>query len=182
MVQTVAMSASILSETERESLLLARVRLMKLPPERIIDVQTAPTAALKQLLDALHGDAATVHDAVVAFSKGVNDLCDGALRKHGRVNVSAVQAAEDGFEAITNQFNLDDPVASLRALRDSRAAARRLDVTAIDEAVLARAIARQNKAFDTADRLHRELREKGVVVIDDTDGSEWTLIADDVAR
>jgi cysteinyl-tRNA synthetase len=179
MVQNVAMSPSILSEAERESLLLARVRLMKLPAERIIDVQTAPTAALKQLLDALHGDQANVHDAVVAFTKGVNELCDGALRKHGRVNVSAVQAAEEGFEALTTQFELDDPVASLRALRDSRAAARRLDVKSIDEAVRARATARQNKAFDTADRLHRELREKGVVVIDDNDGSHWTLTADD---
>lgn len=178
------MPQSILSEAERESLLIARVRLMKLPPERIVDAQTAPTAPLKHLFDALDGDAATMREAVLAFIKAVNELCDGALRKQGRVNVSAVEAAEHGFDALADRLALSmtDPVASLRALRDSRALARQLDVAAIDAAVRDRAAARQSKDFDAADRLHLELRALGVVVVDDADGSDWTLTADEQGR
>jgi len=166
----------IISEAERESLLTARVRLLRLPPERIIDVQTAPAGPLKHLFDALDGDPATVRTAVLAFIKAVNELCDGALRKQGRVNRSAVEAAEYGFDALADRFQLNttDAAAALRSLRDARAASRHLDVAAIDAQVLARATARQAKDFETADRLHRELLALGVVV-DDVDGSDWTL-------
>ena len=61
---------------------------------------------------------------------------------------------------------------------ESRAAERQLDVPAIDGAVRARATARLTRDFDTADRLHRELLALGVVVVDDGDGSDWTLTAD----
>jgi cysteinyl-tRNA synthetase len=105
-------------------------------------------------------------------------------RKHGRVNVSAVEAAEHGFEALAErlQFSINDPVASLRILRDSRAAQRQLDIPAIDAAVRARATARHTKDFDTADRLHRALLAQGVVVVDDGDGSDWTLTANEQGR
>jgi cysteinyl-tRNA synthetase len=184
MVQEGGMPQSIMSEAERASLLTARVRLMKLPPERIVHAQTAPTAPLKNLFDALDGDAQTMRAGVLAFIKAVNELCDGVLRKEGRVNVSAVEAAEHGFDALADRLalSLTDPVASLRALRDARAAARQLDVAAIDDAVRARATARQTKDFETADRLHRELRAQGVVVVDDADGSDWTLSADEAVR
>ena len=184
MMQEGAVPHFIISQAEREALLTARARLMKLPPERIIDAQTAPTAPLKQLFDALDGDAATMREAVLAFIKAVNELCDGVLRKQGRVNVSAVEAAEHGFEALADRLELsiNDPVASLRVLRDSRAAQRQLDIPAIDAAVRARATARHTRDFDTADRLHRDLLAQGVVVVDDGDGSDWTLTADEQGR
>jgi cysteinyl-tRNA synthetase len=180
MMQEGAVSHFNISEAERESLLAARVRLMKLPPERIINAQTAPAAPLKGLFDALDGDAATVREAMLAFIKGVNELCDGVLRKQGRANASAVEAAAHGFEALADRLELriNDPVTWLRVLRDSRAAERQLDIPAIDGAVRARATARLTRDFDTADRLHRELLALGVVVVDDGDGSDWTLTAD----
>lgn len=171
------MSNSVLSEAEHESLYATRKRLSDVPPERIIDVQTAPVTALR-LREALDAGVAA-HDGVLAFLKAVNELCDGALRKQGRVNLSAVQAAEEGFSLVAARFELgtDDPASYLRALRDARASALRLDVAAIEEAIRARTVARGAKDFDTADRLQRELLVQGVTLLDHASGTEWTLTA-----
>lgn len=170
------MSKPLLSDAERESLYATRKRLIDLPHERIIDVQTAPVAALK-LRQALGEAQTSARDAVLAFLKAVNELCDGVLRKHGRVNLSAVQAAEDGFGVLAEQFQLssEDPTSSLRALRDARAVERNLDVSAIEDAIGTRAAARVAKDFDTADRLQQELLARGVVLLDHTHGSDWSL-------
>lgn len=177
MVHTPAMSDAILSDAEREALLTARVRLLKLPPDRIVPAQTAPVAPLKNLFDALDGDNATVHAAVLAFIKAVNELCDSVSRKNGKANVSAVEAAQHGFEALFDRFELNntDPAAALRTIRNTRAAARGLDVAAIGATVFARSEARAAKDFETADRLHKELVAQGVVIVDDADNSDWTL-------
>lgn len=171
------MSSSILSEAEREYLYTTRKRLNDLPSERIVAVQTPPAAALTRVRTALSGESATVREAVLAFLKAVNELCDSALRKHGRVNLSAVQAAEAGFVAIADELQLgtEDPAAYLRALRDARAAERQLDVPAIEAAIRARAAARAAKDFETADRLQRELLARGVVLLDHAHGTDWTL-------
>jgi cysteinyl-tRNA synthetase len=173
-------SNPIISEAEREYLYTTRKRLDDLPPERIINVQTPPAAALTQLLSAVDGERESVRDAVLAFLKAVNELCDGALRKGGRVNLSAVQAAEEGFAALAEQLELgtEEPAAYLRSVRDARAAARQLDVPAIEAAIRARAAARAAKDFEAADRLQRELRAQGVVLLDHAQGTEWTLPAD----
>jgi cysteinyl-tRNA synthetase len=168
------MSNPILSAAEHESLYAARLRLMSLPAERIIDVQTAP-AALQ--LHRLNGEPAEVREAALAFLKAVNELCDGVLRKQSRgVNRSSVQAAEEGF-AVLGRFGLgtDEPAAFLRSLRDARAAERHLDVAGIDAAITARAAARAERDFATADRLQQELLARGVVLNDHATGSEWTL-------
>jgi cysteinyl-tRNA synthetase len=171
------MRQSLLTEAEYESLYVARKRLMELPPERIIDVQSAPATALSQLHQALGGSPAAVRGAVLDFLRAVHELCDGAWRKQGRVNVSAVEAAEEGFSVLAARLNLDteDPVTHLRAVRQARAAARNLDVPAVEGAVRARAAARAAKDFDTADRLQRELVAQGVVLLDHEHGSDWTL-------
>lgn len=171
------MSDPILSEAEHEHLYITRKRLIELPPERIIDVQTAPAAALSQVLTALDGEPSAVREAVQVFLKGVNELCDGALRKQGRVNVSAVEAAEAGFNALAVQLQLgtEDTDAYLRKVRDARAVARKLDVRSVESAIRARAAARKAKDFGTADRLQRELLDKGVVLLDHAQGTDWTL-------
>lgn len=171
------MSNSLLSDAEHESLYATRKRLIDLPPDRIIDVQTAPATPLKQLREALDAAPASARETVLGFLKAVNELCDGGLRKQGRVNLSAVQAAEEGFGLLAARFKLgtEDPAAHLRALRDARAAARSLDVSVVEETIRARAAARAAKDFDTADRLQRELLAQGVILLDNAHGSEWTL-------
>ncbi|HEY6880596.1 MAG TPA: hypothetical protein VI299_21375 [Polyangiales bacterium] len=173
------MSSSILSPAEDEYLYITRKRLLDLPRERIIDVQTPPAASLTQLLSVLDDEHEAVRHAVLGFLKAVNELCDGVLRKQGRVNLSAVQAAEEGFLSMAEQLQLgtEDPSTYLRALRDSRAAERSLDVPAIEAAIRARTAARAAKDFETADRLQRELLAQGVLLRDHPHGSDWTLPA-----
>lgn len=177
------MTQSLLTQAEHESLYVARKRLMELPPERIIDVQSAPAMALSQLHHALGGSPADVRAAVLAFLRAVHELCDGAWRKQGRVNVSAVEAAEEGFAVLAARLDHDtvDAVAHLRVVRQARAAARNLDVPAVEGAVRARAAARTAKDFDTADRLQRELVAQGVILLDHEHGSDWTLADADAA-
>jgi cysteinyl-tRNA synthetase len=173
------MSLSNFSEAEREYLYTTRKRLMDLPRARIVNVQTPPAGPLTQVLSALGEEPAAVRDAVLGFLKAVNELCDGALRKHGRVNLSAVQAAEEGFVVLAKQLDLgtEDPVAYLRAVRDARAAQRQLDVAAVEATIRARAEARAAKDFETADRLQHELLAQGVVLLDHAQGTDWTLPA-----
>lgn len=171
------MSDSILSEAEHEYLYTTRKRLIDLPTDRIINVQTPPAAALTHVLSALGGEPASVRDAVLAFLKAVNELCDTGLRKHGRVNLSAVQAAEESFVVLAEQLHLgtEDPVAYLRTVRDARAVERKLDVPAIEAMIRKRATARAAKDFEAADILQRKLLAQGVVLHDHANGSDWTL-------
>lgn len=171
------MSDAILSEAEQEHLYSTRKRLMDLPRERIVDVQSPPAAALTHVLSALAGKPAAVREAVLGFLKAVNELCDGVLRKQGRVNLSAVEAAEEGFVVLAEQLHLgtEDPVVYLRALRDSRAVERKLDVPAVEAMIRKRAAARAAKDFETADILQRKLLAQGVVLLDHAHGSDWTL-------
>lgn len=169
------MSDVIISQDEREALFTTRLRLLNLPAERIVGAQTAPATALRLQLS---GEPATVRESVLAFLRAVNELCDGVQRKQSRgVNVSAVQAAQDGFGVLMDRLRLSDqdPATWLRALRDTRAAERKLDVAAIDATISARSAARSAKDFETADRLQRELLAQGVVLLDHAQGSEWTL-------
>jgi cysteinyl-tRNA synthetase len=171
------MSPRIISDAEHEHLHATRKRLMDLPAERIIDVQTPPAAALT--LASAHGETAQLREAVLAFLRAVNELCDGVLRKQGRANRSAVQAAEAGFALLAAELELgtEEPVAYLRGVRDARAAARQLDVAAVEAAIAARAAARASKDFATADRLQRELVAQGVVLHDHAHGTDWSLPA-----
>lgn len=166
-----------LSAAEIESLLLANLRLLQLPDARVIDVQTKPATALSHLLDVIEGEPAVIRAAMKVFVKAVNELCDGALRKDGRVNASAVEMAEDGFRAIAARFDVDleDPSTQLRRRRDALATERALDVAAVDATIRARVVARQARDFETADRLQQELLAQGVVLLDSAEGTDWTL-------
>jgi cysteinyl-tRNA synthetase len=173
------MSAASLSEADHEYLYSTRKRFMELPRERIVNVQTPPASALTDVLGVRNGDPASCRDLVLAFLKAVNELCDGVLRKHGRANLSAVEAAQEGFAALAEQLQIgtEDPVAYLRAIRDARAAERQLDVPAIEATIHARAAARAAKDFPTADRLQQELLAQGVLLRDHAQGTDWTLLA-----
>lgn len=171
------MPTPILSEAEHEHLYLTRKRLVDLPPERVVEVQTPPASALTNVRFALQGERERVREAVLGFLKAVNELCDGALRRHGRVNRSAVQAAEESFGSLASELGLgsEDCATYLRALRDTRAAEQELDVSAIEASIRERAAARAARDFVTADHLQRELLARGVLLLDNAQGSDWTL-------
>jgi cysteinyl-tRNA synthetase len=162
----------------------AKKRLDELPGERIINVQTAPAATLATLPDGLTQALERDLDTPLAlaelqeFAIAVNALCDQALRKKGRVNLSAVQSARAGFTTIEGLLGLggDDPAAFLLRVRNRRAARRKLDVSTIDRTVSRRVAARAQQDFATADRLQAELLALGVTLLDGAEGTTWTLI------
>lgn len=171
------------AERKLEYLYATRKRLTDLPEARIIPVQTAPVLELSELRYALGRalnnelDLPSALLAVTPFLKSVNELCDGALRKQGRVNQSAVEAAEDGFATIKGLFGLggEEPARFLRGLRDARAQARQIDTHAVEAKIQARAAARATKDFVTADRLQSELVEQGISLLDHAGETDWTI-------
>lgn len=159
-------------------------RLLTLPASRIIPVQTAPADALAVLPDAVERaleddlDAPAALAAVQSFLAAVNALCDGALRKQGRVNASAVACAEAGFLTIATLLGLgaDAPFPLLERLRDQRAKRQRVDPIAVESAVVKRAAARSAKDFTTADAIQAGLLEQGITLLDGPDGTSWTFV------
>ena len=176
-----------LSEAERalEYLYATRKRLAALPKERIIDVQTAPAAGLTELPYAVGSaldddlDLPRALAAVHTFLKAVNELCDAALRKQGKVNRSAVDAADEGLSTIKGLLGLGggDAARFLRQLRDRRARARGIDMDQVEAKIQARVKARANKDFAAADKLQAELTEQGITLLDHVKGTDWTLLA-----
>lgn len=174
-----------LDESERRLAYLyaAKRRLLDLPEERVINVQTAPAAALATLPDGLTQALERDLDTPLAlaelqeFAIAVNALCDHALRKKGRVNLSAVQSAQAGFATVEGLLGLggEPPSAFLQRVRDRRARRQDIDPEAIDRTVARRAAARAQQDFATADRLQAELLVLGISLLDGPDESTWTL-------
>jgi cysteinyl-tRNA synthetase len=158
-------------------------RLGELPVERVVPVQTAPNDALVTIADALYDALGNDLDSPEAlrvldgFLSEVNALCDAALRKRGRVNRSAVDAAEAGFATLSRLLGLgaEDPVRFLLRVRTRRAKQQRVDVTVVERKVLERSAARAARDFERADRLQVELLSLGVSLLDGPAGTTWTL-------
>jgi cysteinyl-tRNA synthetase len=171
------------SERHLAHLYATQRRLAELPAERIAPVQTAPSEALLSVSDAL--SHALQHDldtpealAVMdSFLAAVNAMCDLALRKHGHVNRSAVEAAEVGFTAISRLLGLgvENPPRFLLRVRNRRAKQQRVDVIAVERKVTERAAARAARDFERADSLQAELLALGVSLLDGAAGTTWTL-------
>lgn len=173
------------AEQALEYLYATKKRLSELPKERVIEVQTAPALGLTDLPYALGSaldadlDVPLALTHVHSFLKAVNELCDAALRKQGKVNRSAVQAAEEGLATIKGLLGLgaEDTTRFLRRVRDRRARARGLDLDQVEAKIQARVKARAHKDFSRADSLQSELTEQGIVLLDHARGTDWTLPA-----
>jgi cysteinyl-tRNA synthetase len=171
------------AERELASLYAARKRLLELPPERIVPVQTPPSDALSCFPDAL--SQALEHDldtpralaALASFLVAVNTLCDGVMRKQGRANASLLESARAGVSTALGSLGVgaEDPSAFLTRVRDRRAQRAQLDVAAIDAVVAERSAARSARDFATADRLQAQLLAQGVQLLDAPSGTSWTL-------
>ncbi|MDB4986505.1 MAG: Cysteinyl-tRNA synthetase [Myxococcaceae bacterium] len=173
------------AEQELEYLYATKKRLSDLPKERILDVQTAPAAALTEVPYAIGSALDNDLDLPLAlaaahnFLKAVNELCDAALRKQGKVNRSAVDSAQEGLATIKGLLGLggDDAARFLRRVRDKRAEARGLDIVDIEAKIRARVKARAGKDFQGADGLQAQLKALGIVLLDHPGGTDWTLPA-----
>jgi len=158
-------------------------RLEELPPRRVVD-QDHPTApeigafadALRESLDDdLNMPVALAK--VADFLKAVNEMCDSAMRKKGKVARSSVEQAHAGFRALETELGLGPEAATvvLLRIRDRRAKARGLVGTAIEQRIADRTEARKSKDFAEADRIRDELAAQGVELLDGPEGTGWTI-------
>jgi cysteinyl-tRNA synthetase len=158
-------------------------RLSELPPKRIAadggeapaDLTGFAVALGKALDDDLNMPIALA--ALADFLKGVNELCDHAMRKKGKASRAAIEAAKKGFEALGSELGLgtQEPSSVLARIRDRRAKARGLDASWIEAQIDARSAARKAKDFAEADRIRDALGEAGVELLDTADGTGWTI-------
>jgi cysteinyl-tRNA synthetase len=171
------------SEQRLAHLYATQRRLAELPVERVVPVQTAPSdlllAVSEALSQALENDLDTPSALRVmdSFLSAVNAMCDAALRKHGHINRSAVDAAEAGFATLSRLLGLgaENPVRFLLRVRNRRAKQRRIDVIVVERTVAERSAARAARDFERADRLQAELLALGVSLLDGPSGTTWTL-------
>jgi cysteinyl-tRNA synthetase len=158
-------------------------RLANLPPKRIVDGETTPPAEIAGFTEALRESLDDDLNMPVAlakvadFLKAVNELCDQAMKKKGKAERAAVDAAHAGFAALEAELGLgaEDPADLLLRIRDRRARARGLDAEAIERQISLRTEARKSKDFAEADRIRDVLANQGVELLDGAEGTGWTI-------
>lgn len=159
-------------------------RLAELPEKRIVDGEARAPAELAGFVDSLRAALDDDLNMPVAlakvseFLKGVNEVCDQAMRKKGKASRAAVDAAKRGFSALESELGLGTqaPDQVLLRIRNRRAAERGLEAGWIEARIAARADARAAKDFAEADRIRDELAGRGVELLDRADGTGWTVI------
>ena len=172
-------------EAERrvEYLYATKQRLGAIPSKRIVELPGQAPPAIAEFPEALAGaldDDLNMPVALAAVAEllhAVNQLCDDAARKKGKVAASTVELAHAAFEAIETELGLggDEPAALLERVRDRRAAARGIDKADVEAAIAARTAARAAKDFAKADAIRDALAAKGVELHDGPEGTTWSV-------
>ncbi len=174
----------LFEEAERrlEYLYTTRERLSTIPEDRIDDADTKVPSevigmddALRQALDDdLNLPAALAR--VNELLRGVNELCDQAARKKGKVGRRAVEAATAGFTALdVLGVGQDAPRAFLERVRDRRAATKGVERSTVEAKIHERSEARAAKDFARADGLRDELAALGIELHDSPTGTTWSM-------
>ncbi|MEM9070585.1 MAG: cysteine--tRNA ligase [Myxococcota bacterium] len=170
-------------ERRVEYLYATKQRLASISEKRIVDRDDPPP---KEIADFEEAIANALDDdlnmpialaALAEFLRAVNELCDSATRKKGKVAKSVVELAQQGFAALERELGIggDDADALLLRVRDRRAAARGILGEDVEAQIQARADARADKDFAKADAIRAELAEKGVELHDNPTGTTWTM-------
>ncbi|MFZ1865774.1 MAG: cysteine--tRNA ligase [Polyangiales bacterium] len=173
-------------EAERRIAYLYRTRqrLESLPPGRVVQSDAPVAGELDRFADSLREALDDDLNMPVAlarlseFLKAVNEACDQATRKKGKVSRAAVDRAEAGFRALEAELGLgtQDPAEVLLRIRDRRARARGLDAVEIEAQIAARAQARESKRFSEADQIRKDLAAQGVELSDGAEGTTWDIL------
>ena len=143
--------------------------------------------------DAVHGFVAGATDALnddlnlpialakmVEFLRGVNEMCDRAMSKGGKIPPSWVAAAERGFAFLRDVmgFGSDVPAAFLSRVRDRRALEMGVNPADIQAQIQARIEARKAKDYGKSDEIRDALLAMGVKLFDAAGGAvigSWCL-------
>jgi len=171
------------AERRLEYLYATRQRLAAIPDKRIVDRDDVPPPEIAGFADALQkalDDDLNMPIALAKTSellKAVNELCDRAKGKKGKVARAVVDLAEAGFARLEESLGLGAQDASkvLQRIRDRRAAAAGVDGADVEAKIQARTDARASKDFERADAIRKELSERGVELHDGPEGTTWTM-------
>ncbi len=171
------------AEKRVEYLYQTRRRLNAVPEKRIIDSGIAPrelTGLEKGISEAFDDDLnmPIAVARVSEFLKAVNEACDAAMKKKGKLPKASYEAALAGFATIETRLGLGtaDPETTLNTVRDRRAAARGLTPADVEAQIEARANARAEKNFEQADEIRKALSEKGIELHDGPEGTTWSAV------
>lgn len=174
-----------IEEAERrlEYLYETQRKLATIPPARVLDGPGDAPQGLLGFAEALRGglnDDLNMPIALAAMSEllaTVNEACDRAMRKKGKIDRASIEAAERAFGALTAVLGLGggDADAVLTRIRDRRAASVGITPEFVQQKIEERANARAEKEFERADGIRKELAERGVELHDSPEGTRWTM-------
>jgi cysteinyl-tRNA synthetase len=142
--------------------------------------RSARDKVAEALDDDLNTPVALAHVAEIA--KASNDVCDMVKKRHkdasfveagGRIARLAAEALRSSADVLGM---LQVPAAEYASrTRARRLLARKLDAAAIEEKVVARTRAREQKDWARADAIRAELAAWGIDVSDTAGGARWTV-------
>lgn len=173
------------AEKRLEYIYRTRQRLTSIPAQRVGAEAPAPeelSTFEAKLKAALDDDLNTpIAFAVAAeFFNAVNQACDKAFAKKGKIPENWLQLATSGFERLTAELGIagQDPSAFLNRVRDRKAAALGITGADVEAKIAQRKQARADKDFERADAIRAELLERGVELLDTADGlTNWQLVS-----
>ncbi len=174
------------AESRLEYLYSTKLRFAQLPASRVVEQPgEVPAeigdfgARLAQVLDDDMNTAQAVGH-LAQLLKAVNEACDAALVKKGKMTKRLYDAASIALDRVAQVLGLgeDEPEAFLRRVRDRRAASRGIDGRWVEDCIVRRQQARQARDFAAADGVRDELAQKGVELFDTPDGTTWRLTRD----
>ncbi len=174
-----------IEEAERrlEYVYATQLKLAAIPPARVLDGPGDAPVALTSFASALQGaldDDLNMPMALAQMSDllgAINEMCDRAVRKKGKVDRAALKAARRAFGALGANLGIGagDAQQILQRIRDRRAAAKGITDEWVQEKIQERADARAAREFERADAIRKEVADRGVELHDAPDGTTWTM-------
>jgi cysteinyl-tRNA synthetase len=166
-----------------EYLYATRLRLAAIPEARIDQADERVDQELRafgsRLREVLDDDLnmPLALAAVAEVLKRINDACDVAARKQGKLGRGNRAAMQQAFELIGRVLGLglDDAYALLTRVRARRVAVLGLSEAAIEAKIEQRIQARKARDFAGADAIRDELLALGVEMMDSPGGTSWRL-------
>jgi cysteinyl-tRNA synthetase len=173
-----------MEEAERrvEYLYRTKLRLADIPEARIVpngpasaELLAFPSKLGKALEDDLNLPVALAE--LAELLKNVNELVERALAKKGQVPRASVDAAGAGLARVGDVLGLGNAQAKplLDRIRARRAARIGITEADVEAQIKARAQARIDRDFASADGIRKALLERGIELMDGPEGTSWRI-------
>lgn len=158
-------------------------RFSEISGKKIKDVDAPEVSEISEFVtrvQAVLNDDLNTAQAVAHVSgllKAVNEVCDAAAGKKGKLARSTHSAIETALAFCAQVLGLgeEEPSDFLIRVRDRRAKEQGVDRIWVEECLARRAQARRDKDYSAADAVRDELEKAGVEMFDAPGGTTWRL-------